>query len=157
MKFFVGITNMDDARRRYRDLAKQHHPDAGGDPSVMVEVNREWDEWQVLEKHGYFRRGEAESPKAGKDTPKTRKTAPRTRQTAKKSATPKTDVADTIVPPPRAWRAAPETSPPPPPPPPPPNITEIMRDVRVLAQHAASAINDLSAIFAALRKISDDD
>lgn len=34
------------ARARYRDLQKEHHPDRGGDPNRMREVQRAWSEAQ---------------------------------------------------------------------------------------------------------------
>ena len=33
----------DEARRAYKDAARKHHPDAGGDPEVMKRVNAAWD------------------------------------------------------------------------------------------------------------------
>jgi hypothetical protein len=86
MKYFRGITERATAQARYRDLAKIHHPDAGGNPAVMVDVNREWEEWQVLEKHGVFDRRASGSTEAHKDMPKARKTSPRTRTGVDNSA-----------------------------------------------------------------------
>jgi len=32
-----------EARKRYRQLARTHHPDVGGDPERMKEINAAWD------------------------------------------------------------------------------------------------------------------
>jgi curved DNA-binding protein CbpA len=34
----------EDARAAYRRLAAQHHPDKGGDPARMAEINQAWDQ-----------------------------------------------------------------------------------------------------------------
>jgi hypothetical protein len=35
-----------DVQERYRQLAKEHHPDRGGDPDRAVEVNGAWEEFK---------------------------------------------------------------------------------------------------------------
>lgn len=40
--YFNGITTVAGATRRYRTLAKKHHPDVGGDQLTMTEINAEY-------------------------------------------------------------------------------------------------------------------
>lgn len=56
MRYFKGITTKEDAHRRYRELAKKHHPDHGGSSETFQLVKLEYDEWNVLFKHGVFDR-----------------------------------------------------------------------------------------------------
>ena len=35
--------SFEQARQAYKDAARKHHPDAGGDPEVMKRVNAAWD------------------------------------------------------------------------------------------------------------------
>ena len=41
--YFNGIKSFDELKKRFRDLARQNHPDAGGDPETMKEINAEYD------------------------------------------------------------------------------------------------------------------
>ena len=41
--YFNGIKSFDELKKRFRDLARQNHPDAGGDPEVMKAINSEYD------------------------------------------------------------------------------------------------------------------
>ena len=43
MKHFENITTIEEAKKLYRELAKQHHPDKGGDVEIMKQVNNEYD------------------------------------------------------------------------------------------------------------------
>ncbi len=45
MNYFLGITDIEQAKLRYRKLAKQLHPDAGG---TAVEFQNMWNEYQSL-------------------------------------------------------------------------------------------------------------
>lgn len=38
--------HQEEAQRRFRELAMEHHPDRGGDPAVMSKVNRLYAEWR---------------------------------------------------------------------------------------------------------------
>lgn len=41
--YFSGCTTTAQAKDLYRKLARQHHPDLGGDPEVMKAINAEYD------------------------------------------------------------------------------------------------------------------
>lgn len=43
MKHFENISTLEEAKKLYRELAKQHHPDKGGDVEIMKQVNSEYD------------------------------------------------------------------------------------------------------------------
>jgi hypothetical protein len=43
MKWFNNINTIEDLKKAYRKLAMQHHPDRGGDPQVMAEINNEYE------------------------------------------------------------------------------------------------------------------
>lgn len=43
MKWFAGVTTVEQLRKRYRDLLRIHHPDNGGRVSDMQEINSEYD------------------------------------------------------------------------------------------------------------------
>lgn len=38
---FAGCKTAEEVERRYRELAREHHPDLGGDTSTMAEINRQ--------------------------------------------------------------------------------------------------------------------
>ena len=42
MRWFNGCTSLDQVRTLYKKLAKQHHPDLGGDTLTMQEINKEY-------------------------------------------------------------------------------------------------------------------
>lgn len=42
-KWFKGIEEEADLKKQMRKLAKEHHPDVGGDPETMAEINVEYD------------------------------------------------------------------------------------------------------------------
>ena len=39
--YFEGANTLEEVEARYRDLARQHHPDLGGDADIMAEINRQ--------------------------------------------------------------------------------------------------------------------
>jgi curved DNA-binding protein CbpA len=41
--YFEGIDNLQDLKNLYRELAKKHHPDHGGDNETMKKVNAEFE------------------------------------------------------------------------------------------------------------------
>ena len=41
VNYFEGISTLEELEARYRDLARQNHPDVGGDTAVMAEINRQ--------------------------------------------------------------------------------------------------------------------
>lgn len=53
MNYFENISTIEELRKRYRELLKQHHPDNGGDVSVMQEINSQYDAlFDVLSRPG---------------------------------------------------------------------------------------------------------
>lgn len=44
MKWFAGVKNLSELKARYKDLAKKHHPDIGGNSQNMAEINAEYDD-----------------------------------------------------------------------------------------------------------------
>ena len=47
MNFFKDCNTPQERKAKYRELAKVHHPDAGGDLKVMQEINRQYREIAV--------------------------------------------------------------------------------------------------------------
>lgn len=94
LRYFARCRTKAEGLERMRELARRHHPDGGGDVATMQEVNREWAEWQTLERHGHF----ADPPKARQATPKPRTAAPKPRPSAppkaRQAAPPKARQAD---------------------------------------------------------------
>lgn len=43
MKFFIEVKTIEEAKQLYRNLAKLHHPDKGGDVEMMKAINAEYD------------------------------------------------------------------------------------------------------------------
>lgn len=43
MNYFKEVTTIEEAKKLYRNLAKLHHPDKGGDAEVMKAINNEYD------------------------------------------------------------------------------------------------------------------
>ena len=39
--YFEGANTLEEVEARYRDLARQYHPDLGGDAAIMAEINRQ--------------------------------------------------------------------------------------------------------------------
>ena len=42
-KWFTGVTNIEDLRKKYRELLKIYHPDNGGNVTDMQSINAEYD------------------------------------------------------------------------------------------------------------------
>lgn len=43
MKYFKNATNLEEAKKEYKKLAMQHHPDKGGSTEAMQEINNEYE------------------------------------------------------------------------------------------------------------------
>jgi len=42
MDYFSGCVNKESRKKRFKDLAKKHHPDKGGDADIFKEINRQY-------------------------------------------------------------------------------------------------------------------
>ena len=43
-KYFIGLTQVNEIKQRYKELAKQNHPDIGGDLEIMKVINSQFEE-----------------------------------------------------------------------------------------------------------------
>ena len=50
--YFNDCKNLDEVKRRYKELALKHHPDRGGDTRIMQAVNNEYD---AIRKNPFFK------------------------------------------------------------------------------------------------------
>ena len=48
MQFFKNIETLEDLKKAYRKLAVEHHPDKGGDPEIMKQVNAAYEKAMEL-------------------------------------------------------------------------------------------------------------
>ncbi|MFY9308084.1 MAG: hypothetical protein WAQ28_03435 [Bacteroidia bacterium] len=60
LKHFKGCKNLDEVKVKYRVLSKRYHPDKGGDPKVMQDINAEND---YIKKHGLSAKVDSEKLK----------------------------------------------------------------------------------------------
>lgn len=51
MGYFDHIATMEEGNKLYRQLAKELHPDAGGDPEQFRAMRAEWQGLKLIEKH----------------------------------------------------------------------------------------------------------
>lgn len=51
MKYFANCNTLDELKTRYRQLAKENHPDHGGDTATMAAINAEYAERFEVLKH----------------------------------------------------------------------------------------------------------
>lgn len=63
LKYFSGCKTAEEVRKTYKTLAVKYHPDRGGDTTIMVEINAEYDEIVTYLKRGGSLGGET----TGKD------------------------------------------------------------------------------------------
>lgn len=42
-RFFEGVKDVQELRKKYKELLKQYHPDNGGSVEIMQEINAEYD------------------------------------------------------------------------------------------------------------------
>jgi hypothetical protein len=65
--YFANLKTVEEIKSRYRDLAKQHHPDLGGDAEIMKEVNAQYHQalktcdGQKTDGHSYKYKSDIES------------------------------------------------------------------------------------------------
>lgn len=167
MKYFHDCTTPDDATRRYRELAMKHHPDRGGNAETFQAVKQEFDEWNVLYKHGHFANtaGRSQKASAAKKRPsqkpatasKARKVTPSKARTEKGHSVAATRQKQEAVSTAaaegrkaRAWHTAPE--------PKPPFVHEI-ETARHYIAHGRQLISDVQDLFKAVSRLlqSDDE
>jgi len=48
--FFDTITSIQNLKKKYRELAYQHHPDHGGDEDMMKRINAEYEKVRLYDK-----------------------------------------------------------------------------------------------------------
>ena len=75
-RYFDRLRTVESVTKRYRTLAKRHHPDVGGNSDVMGAINEQYREALRRIAHLQARR-EAEKGEAGASTPKGGKTQQR--------------------------------------------------------------------------------
>lgn len=51
MKYFSGVRTFEEANQRFRDLAKQLHPDTNGNAEQFKEMKQEYDEIKIALKY----------------------------------------------------------------------------------------------------------
>ena len=66
--FFAECTTQDEAKSLYRKLARQHHPDFGGDEATMKQLNSEYAAFQATTSHRAERKRQSEAHADGKKT-----------------------------------------------------------------------------------------
>lgn len=75
MRYFDRFKTPDGASKRYKELAKKHHPDVGGQTEVMAEINKQYED--ALRRIATAQaQGKAEKAKSYKDMPSSKKTPP---------------------------------------------------------------------------------
>lgn len=59
--YFEQSMNLEEAKAHYKNLVRQHHPDAGGDTRTMQDINAEWAHFQAnhSKDEGYKRQSQA--------------------------------------------------------------------------------------------------
>jgi len=66
MKYFTSIKDIDKLKTEYRRLAKENHPDIGGDSEIMKEINAEFDlAFRILEKKVTIKTSNVQTESAG--------------------------------------------------------------------------------------------
>ena len=43
LKYFIGVETIEELKKKYKELAKKHHPDLGGNKEKFQEINNEYD------------------------------------------------------------------------------------------------------------------
>ena len=72
--WLVSAKNLTELKVQYHNLARQHHPDLGGDTEIMQQINAEYSLRVKLFKAGF---NVAATPTPAEPTTRTRKTSPR--------------------------------------------------------------------------------
>lgn len=53
MSYFKNIQSLNDLKEQFKKLAREHHPDTGGNVEVMKQINREYDNLFPIWRHRY--------------------------------------------------------------------------------------------------------
>ncbi len=53
MSYFKKIQSLDDLKEQFKKLAREHHPDAGGDAEIMKQINQEYETLFPIWKYRY--------------------------------------------------------------------------------------------------------
>lgn len=61
MKYFEGITTIDELKKIYRKLCQLNHPDNGGNITIMAEINNEYTKLFNILKNQHNAKAEAET------------------------------------------------------------------------------------------------
>ena len=64
--YFQNCASLDEAKTLYRKLARENHPDHGGDLRTMQEINRQWAEYQAYTARDDARTRQAKAHAEGK-------------------------------------------------------------------------------------------
>lgn len=51
-QYFNDCKNLDDVKRRFKELALKHHPDRGGNTQIMQDINNEY---EAIKKNPFFK------------------------------------------------------------------------------------------------------
>lgn len=65
-KYFNECKNQDEAKKLYKELARKHHPDVGGDLRTMQEINAEYARFQASGANSEARQRQREANAQGK-------------------------------------------------------------------------------------------
>lgn len=61
MKYFTGITTIDELKKVYRKLCQLNHPDNGGNVTIMAEINNEYTKLFNILKNQHNEKAEADT------------------------------------------------------------------------------------------------
>jgi curved DNA-binding protein CbpA len=64
--YFQDCTTIEEAKRRYIELVRVHHPDAGGNTRTMQDINAEWSLFQAREATAEARQRQTSAHAEGK-------------------------------------------------------------------------------------------
>lgn len=93
--YFKQVETLEELRRQYKELLKQHHPDNGGEVAAMQDINAEYERlFQRLKERQEARKQEEQRRADGRATGNTEKTAAGNREAEEGEASPKQEWYD---------------------------------------------------------------